>query len=58
MIEIKKLKVSVGEKEILKWINLKFELGQNYCLLWKNGSWKSTLSSVLMGNPKYKVTSW
>jgi len=56
MIEIKDLKVKVTwwEKEILKWVSLKFELWKNYCLLWKNWSGKSTLSSFLMWHPKYE----
>jgi Fe-S cluster assembly ATP-binding protein len=48
----------VWEKEILKWVSLRFEPWKNYCLLGKNGSGKSTLSSVLMGHPKYEVTAW
>ena len=57
MIQIKNLKVWVGDKEILKWVSLNFEIWKNYCLLWKNGSWKSTLSSFLMGHPKYEYIS-
>lgn len=57
MIEIKDLHVGVEEKKILKWISMKFELGKNYCLLGKNWSGKSTLSSFLMGHPKYKHIS-
>jgi Fe-S cluster assembly ATP-binding protein len=38
-------------------VTLSFEPGKNYCLLGKNGSGKSTLSSVLMGHPKYEVSS-
>jgi len=57
MIQIQDLHVSAKEKEILKWVSFNFELWKNYCLLWKNGSGKSTLSSVLMGSPKYRVTS-
>ncbi len=57
MIEIKNLKVWVWKKEILKWISLSFELWKNYCLLWKNWSWKSTLSSFLMWHPKYEHNS-
>ena len=57
MIQIKNIKVEASEKEILKGVSLDFELGKNYCLLGKNGSGKSTLSSVLMGHPKYEVTS-
>ncbi len=56
MIQIQNLQVRAGEKDILKWVTLDFELGKNYCLLGKNGSGKSTLSSVLMGHPKYEVT--
>ena len=42
----------------MKWVDLKFELWSNYCILWKNGSWKSSLASVLAWNPKYEVVSW
>lgn len=58
MIKINNLKVWVEKKEILKWIDLEFELWKNYCLLWKNGSWKSTLASFLMWHPKYEYINW
>lgn len=58
MIEIKDLKVWVGEKEILKWLSINFEIWKNYCLLWKNWSGKSTLSAFLMWHPKYEYISW
>ena len=58
MIQIKDLEVSAGEKAILKWVSMDFELWKNYCLLGTNWSGKSTLSSTLMGSPKYKVTWW
>lgn len=58
MIDIKNIEVSVGEKEILKGVSLQIEPGKNYCILGRNGSGKSTLSSVLMGHPKYEVSSW
>ena len=58
MLSIKNLSVSVGEKEILNQISCDFELGKDYCILWKNGSWKSSLAMTLMGNPKYKITNW
>lgn len=56
-IKINNLKVNIWEKEILKWVSLNFEVWKNYCLLWKNWSGKSTLSSVLAWNPKYVVKS-
>ncbi len=55
MIQIKNLKASAKEKKILKWVSLNFEIWKNYCLLWKNWSGKSTLSSVLMWNPQYNI---
>ena len=58
MIKIENLVVSVWDKKILKWVSLNFEIGKNYCLLWTNWSWKSTLSSTLMWSPKYSVNSW
>lgn len=58
MINIKNLEVSVWDESILKWVSLKFELGKNYCILGKNWSGKSTLSSVLMWHPSYEITTW
>jgi len=60
MIKIKNIEVKVSSKisdnkKILNWVNLEFEIWKNYCLLWKNWSGKSTLSSVLMWSPKYEV---
>lgn len=57
MIQIKNLHVSAQEKQILSGVSFDFISGKNYCLLGKNGSWKSTLSSVLMWSPKYQVDS-
>jgi Fe-S cluster assembly ATP-binding protein len=57
MIEIKNLKVNIGDKEILKGLNL--EIGQNqiHAIMGPNGSGKSTLAQTLMGHPGYEVTS-
>jgi len=56
-LEIKNLNVEVEKKKILKGINLKLDLGKVHVIMGPNGSGKSTLANVLMGNPKYKVTS-
>ncbi len=58
MLSIKDLSVSVWDREILDHISCDFDLGKNYCILWKNGSWKSSLAMTLMWHPKYNVTSW
>lgn len=58
MLSIKNLSVSVWEKEIINHVSYDFKLWKNYCILWKNGSWKSSLAMALMWNPKYKITEW
>ena len=57
MLEIKNLHVKAEEKKILKGINLKFEKGKIYVLMGPNGSGKTTLANVLIGIPKYKISS-
>ncbi len=58
MLSIKNLSISVWEKEILNQISYDFELWKNYCILWKNWSWKSSLAMALMWNPRYEITEW
>jgi|TARA_Y100000034_G_scaffold55831_1_gene68379 Fe-S cluster assembly ATP-binding protein len=57
MLEIKNLHVEAEEKKILKEINLKFEKGKIYVLMGSNGSGKTTFANVLIGNPKYNISS-
>ncbi|GBC74842.1 Vegetative protein 296 [archaeon HR06] len=56
-LEIKDLHASVEGKEILKGVNLKVAQGEIHALMGPNGSGKSTLAYVIMGHPRYKVTS-
>ena len=58
MLEIKNLTSQVQEKEILKDINMNFEIGKNYCILGENGSGKSSLALTIMWHPKYEITNW
>jgi Fe-S cluster assembly ATP-binding protein len=56
MLEIKGLKASVGDKEILKGIDLSIGKGEVHAIMGPNGSGKSTLAQVLAGNPAFDVT--
>ena len=55
-LKIKDLHVSIGEKEILKGIDLEVNTGEIHAIMGPNGNGKSTLLSAIMGHPKYEVT--
>lgn len=53
---IQGLKATVEGKEILKGVDLDIKNGEVHAIMGPNGTGKSTLSSVLMGHPKYEVS--
>ena len=56
MLSIKNLHASIGEKEILKGINLEVKAGEIHAIMGPNGAGKSTLSAIIAGNENYEVT--
>jgi len=56
MLEIKNLHASVGDKPILKGIDLSIGAGEVHAIMGPNGSGKSTLSYILAGREGYTVT--
>lgn len=57
LLEIKGLRASAGDKEILKGIDLTVNAGEVHAVMGPNGSGKSTLAQVLAGHPAYEVTA-
>ena len=56
MLEINDLHAGIGDREILRGINLRVNAGEVHAVMGPNGSGKSTLAQVLAGNPSYEVT--
>jgi Fe-S cluster assembly ATP-binding protein len=56
VLTIKNLHVSVGDKPILKGVNLEMKRGETHALMGPNGSGKSTLGLAVMGHPGYEIT--
>ena len=56
VLKISNLCARVEEKEILKGVNLEIKTGEIHAIMGPNGTGKSTLSSVIMGQTRYQVT--
>jgi len=57
MLKVENLTVRIGEKEILKDINLEIKKGEVHVLFGPNGSGKTTLLSALMGFDECRIVS-
>ena len=57
LLTVEDLKVKIGDKEILKGVDLKIGPGEVHAIMGPNGTGKSTLAYALAGKSSYEVTS-
>ena len=55
ILKIENLCVSIEDKKILNDFNLIIKSGEIHAIMGPNGTGKSTLSKVIMGDPSYKI---
>ena len=57
MLKIENLHVSIGDKQILKGLDLELQPGKVHAIMGPNGSGKSTLGNVIAGREGYDITA-
>ena len=56
MLEIKNLKASINNRDIIKGLDITIKPGELHAIMGPNGSGKSTLANVLSGKNGYQIS--
>ena len=56
LLSIENLDASIGDKNIIKNLNLTIQYGETHAIMGPNGSGKSTLAKALAGHPDCEIT--
>ena len=57
LLQVRDLRVNIGERTVLHSVSLDVQPGQLVVLMGANGSGKSTLGMALAGHPNYRVVA-
>ena len=57
LLQIINLEASIGQKKIIKNLNLEISKNEIHLIMGPNGCGKSTLSKILAGHPSYLISS-
>ena len=57
LLKVSDLHAKVNDKKVINGLNLEINYGEVHAIMGPNGAGKTTLANLIMGNPRYQITS-